>query len=352
MTEPGMQMNQAALQTARAADAVVDRALEEAAVALHRAVAIRQFFTAENEVVHEGLQALETSMQRALSQRRFADQGFVLSPDGLKVGEFVVGPSNPAVAHLCQTLGAHQLGSLRLLRPAGMVTWGNLVSLLATAPDVVLKKGGFVRLWERTRNSDAIRLEVSPAGGRRKRKKLAPAAPGEDWGSSLSMGDEAEALANPALLARLKSFQHKGSDDRLLLELLLRLGVAARDVEAQSILARIKRQTDAYVSRQHYRPAFQVVMFLYRESRNQLALERKARAKAILETILAMFTGPFIQWLTTTVATTGDAEEAEVGEYLLRLVGERAVVYVINSLAAERTRVGRRRLVSVLPISQ
>jgi HEAT repeat protein len=325
-----------------------DRVMEEAMVALHRAVAISQFYPGTHRLLRQSLEDGYEAFLRAAGDERLAQAGIHVSGASLTLGQNEVGAGSPAIGYMANLFTAHRISHIRLTSLFSLEGFEFFVSLLASAPDLLIRKGGFARLWNVSpyiHSLDISYVTGADAGEGRRRGEEGWSG---DWSATLPPAHEAETLSNPRLLVRLKAFQQKGPVERELLDLLFNIGQPQDEKALAVSLDRIAVIVDAYVVHQQYRPAFQALTFLYREAQNHAALGRTGSAEQLWATIRTLLQGPFLHWLTLEVASTADAEDAEIGGYLLRLLGETAIVYLINTLAAERNRIGRRRLVGVL----
>jgi hypothetical protein len=329
-----------------------DRAVAEALVALHRAVAAHQFYPDRHPMLLEALKDGFRAMSQAQADYRWEEPGLQLRSGALWFGHSRLGEGSPAVGTLARTFSGH---GLALLRRRGEVTaeaYAFLVSLLAASPDVLGPRGGLAEAWKRSPFAGVWELQglAVRAGGGTEGGDSGPGRSREgDWGAGLAPGVEADLLADPRLFRRLQAFQQKGSKEKRLLDLLLGLGRTQEMPLFLEKLREIARELDGYAEGERYREAYQVVLFLYREAQNMEAEGQEGKRDYLLDTIRLAVKGPLLQWVIELVATgKGDEEEAELGEYVLRTVGKAAVVPAINALVSEGSRLGRRRLVDVL----
>jgi hypothetical protein len=329
-----------------------DRAVLEALTTLHRAVAVHQFYpenhSMRSEAVEEGVRALA----RTEGDGRWETPGLQLRAGALWFGHTRLGEGSPAVGTLARTLSSHGVAVVRRRGSVSAEAYGELVRLLATGPEAHAPSGGAVQVWKRSSHAGVLELGglAVSAEGRGVREGEEGTSPGQgEWGGGLAPGQEAELLAAPRLLQRLRAIQQRGPEDRKLVDLLLRLGRTEDMAAFLDLLREIGRVTEGYAEAERYREAYQVVVFLYREAQNMEAGGNEAKRDYLLDAIRTMVRGPFLEWLIAFVTSPeGGEEDVDLGEYVLRALGRAAVIPVINALVAERSRLGRRRLVDVL----
>lgn len=329
-----------------------DRTVLEALTALHRAVAVRQFYpenhSMQREAVKEGLRAL----RRTEGDYRWEEAGIQLRSGALWFGHSRLGEGSPAVGTLARTLSIHGVAALRRRGDVSEDTYRELVSLLATSPEVLAPRGGAVQVWRGSSHGEVLELrglsvsaedrEASEGAGRERSRE----AEGE---GGLAPGGEASHPSSPALLLWLRAMRQEKPPDARLRDLLLRLEQAKELTVFQGLLREVGRVIEGYVGEERFREAYEVVVFLYRLAQ---AVEGEGKAASrghLLDAIRVAVQGRFLGWLIERVAARrGEGEEAELGDRVLRVLAGAAVVPVINALVAEGSRLGRRRLVDVL----
>jgi HEAT repeat protein len=330
-------------------DGSANRRITEAMVALQRAVAVSQFYPNSNPIMREALESAFGALINVDGDERFRDQGVQVNASGLAIAGEPIGADSPAIGYLARLFSGHRISRFR--RSGELTAKGvdGLVSILAMAPDIMMKKGGVASVWARMQHTHIFDFDFATNAKDLAPRRRAQQGWSSDWGSSITAeGQAMRALSNPTLVTRLKILQQRGTRERDLVNLLLRLGSTGDAHSLSGFLARIAKTSQEYMDSQQYRSSFQVATTLYREGRNYQALGHQEVAEKLFGAVREMMDGPFLGWLTQTVASAKDPEEAEIGECLLKLVGEGVVVYAINALSAERSRLGRRRLVSVL----
>ncbi|GAB4281013.1 MAG: hypothetical protein Kow0092_36500 [Deferrisomatales bacterium] len=328
-----------------------DKKIEGALLAVHRSVCAHQFYPPGHPSLQQALKDGYKEWRTGEKDHRWEQYGLQLRGGALWLGETRLGEGNPALASLARTFAAHGLAGVRRLGPLSADGFAHWASLLGTAPEVLAPQGGLAALWRRTPYKAALELtgltvRAVPPGSE---GREAPAGPAGEWGQGLSEdSEEAAALADPALLGRLQAFRQRSPKERRVLELLLQLGRTEDMGAFLALLREVSRHVEGYLYEERFREAFHVVLFLYREAQNMDAVGKGGKRDYLLEAVRRLVRKELLTWLTRFVATERGAEEAEVGEYVLRFLGKDAVVPLLNALVAERSRVGRRRLLDVL----
>ncbi|MBI5016102.1 MAG: HEAT repeat domain-containing protein [Deltaproteobacteria bacterium] len=329
---------------------LTERRVEEALAGIQRAVAVSQFYPVTHPLVVDALADGYRAWQTVESDHRWEDVGLRLRNGTLWLGDACVGAENPAILNLARSLAGHGLVGVRQRNPLGPEGFTRLVQLLATAPDSLAAQGGLAGAWSKTPSASSLelqRLAVSAAEPKEDPRKR-PAGRGQEWGQGLSRGADLPALADPLLLSRLQVFRQRGPRERRVLDLLLRLNPTDEITAFLSLLKEIAQITQEYVTAEHFREAYHVALFLYREAQNMDALGKVGKRDYLLDTLRLILRGGFLQWLIGHVTTGRGQEETEVGEYILRALGKSAVVPLINALVTEKDRISRRRLVDIL----
>jgi HEAT repeat protein len=162
------------------------------------------------------------------------------------------------------------------------------------------------------------------------------------------VSDEELEGADEFVLGKLHSLQQGSPQDRVLVDLLLRLRRTEELGEFLDLLGEITRFVNAYLDRGQYREVFYVVLYLHRESQNQDASGQDAKRDCLLDTVRMLVKGDVLDWLIQQMKSAGGEAEAEAAESILRALGKAGVVPVINTLCVERGLGARRRLVNVL----
>ncbi len=325
-----------------------ERKIEEALSALHRSVSACQFYPANHPQLAEALQSGYRAWTEAASDDRLAEPGLEYRSGGLWLGEARLGSTSPAVGSLARVVAGHGLVRIRRTGVLTAEGYGQLVTLLATAPTVLGARGGLVEVWRRSPQGGALELQgvrvtVDDAGALA-RPRQSP----DGWGDGLSKNGPTEALADPNLLSRLQAMKQRGPRERRVFDLLLRLGRTDDITRFLDLLREINRLVEAYLDTERFREAYHIVLYLFREAQNFDALGEEGRRDYLVDTVRMLVRGDFLGWLIRQVATSRGESDVEVGEYVLRALGPDAVVPLLNALVAERSRLGRRRIVDVL----
>ena len=328
---------------------VSERNLEGALVAFHRSISAAQIYPPNHPMLRDALNDGFGAWKCAEENARWESPGLQLRAGVLWLGDAQIGHGSPAVSSLVRTLQSRGLVSIRRTAPLSLHGYAHLVTLLTTAPDILARQGGIVEAWKAERYASALEIRgLAVSTEAPSAEEGSARARGTEWGEGLPSAEEISVLADPLLQARLQSFQQRGPEERRVLDLLLRLGRTEDLASFLELLREIGRIVDGYLQSERYREAFHVVLYLYREAQNMDALGKAAKRDALLDSVRLTVRGGFLPWLIAQVASTRGGEEAEVGEYILRFLGEAAVVPIINALVGERNRGGRRRLVDVL----
>ncbi len=327
----------------------IDRKIEEALVAMHRAITFFQFYPKGDPALKEVLQKGYETYLEIEGDSLLENPGIAIAKNSMKIGDLSIGKGNPSITHLAKLLVTHSIRKINRRSVLGPDGYEALLNLMAAAPELVSQKGGLEYIWKRSPYNKALEFdfgeaEKQPAENPRKRD----ANLANDWGTSIAKKDQAIAFSNPKIVGRLQALQHRGEGDRKLLDLLLGLGSITDGNALGRSLDDVCQSISELVRKQNYRTAYQIVMFLYREARNLISIENAEFGKMITSAIRSLVKGPFLKWITMEMSNAKGHEEAEIGEYILRLAGRGSVVYLINALATERSTLGRRRLVSVL----
>jgi hypothetical protein len=281
---------------------------------------------------------------------RWEGAGLQLRSGTLWLGDHQLGAGSPALSSLARTFQNHGLMALRRTGLLSLDGYGCLVSLLASSPEVLAPKGGIIGAWKEERHASALELRglAISAGGAGARVDAPTYGGRKDWGTPRSLNGETAALADPLLQSRLQSLKQRGPRERRVLDLLLRLGRTEDITRFLDVLREVSRIVESYLEEERFREAFNVLLYLYREAQNAEALGKTGKRDYLVDTVRLLVRGEFLAWLISQVASARGDEEAEVGEYILRAIGSNGVIPLINALVAERSRVGRRRLVDVL----
>ncbi|WP_025324012.1 HEAT repeat domain-containing protein [Deferrisoma camini] len=320
--------------------------IEAALAGLHRAVAGRQFYPAGHPQLAGILTQGYRAWRDAEEDYRWEDPGLEYRSGGFWFGETPLGARNPAVLGLARLWGRHGLQRLRVHKSCSRDAYEHLVDLLAASPDTLRPQGGLANLW--SRSPYAAQLEIvaahAVAGPDRPRSRQQARA----WGQALPPERIPQALADPLLEARWGALGKRGPRERRILDLLMRLSHETDVPRFLELLQEIARFVVDYAEVQRFREAYDVVLFLFREAQGLEALGEEIRRDYLLETIRMLVRGEFLSWLIGRVTGEASEADAEAGAYVLRTLGESAVIPLINALVAEKRRPGRRRLIEIL----
>ncbi len=318
-----------------------------ALTALHRAISAFQFYPPRHASLEGAMREGWRAWQELAGDFRLGVSGLQLRDGQLWLGEEPIGTGSPAVASLVRGLSVHGIAALRQEGDLTAPGFEALVALLAASPEVHHAAGGAAAAWARSPHAAALALRglaATPKAG-----DTPPASSGrEEWGAGLPTGREATLLSDPLVVGRLQALQQKGPRARRLLDLLLRVVRAEEIEEFLRLLQEVVQVTNGYLDDERYRESFDVVLCLYREAQEMDAAGKPVQRDYFLDTVRVLVRGPFLGWLIGQVASARGDGEAAAAEYVLRTLGHRAVVPVVNTLVAERSRAGRRRLVDVL----
>lgn len=306
-------------------------AVDEALCALYRSVGSHQFYPpthrARVEAVEEGYRA----WQAAEADARWTTLRIRARAGGLWCGEERLAPNNAILASLARLLSVHGVAGLCPKGPLSAAGFSHLVALLAAGPETLVPKGGLLALWQASEFGSSLDLQafrvILP-----NEEQTGDPADAEPWG-------EAEAPdEDPA--------QRPGREKRLL-ELLAGLGECPDVGSFLASLERITALTRELAAAARHADVHHVVVALLRQAEAMGAAGRSGERKYLLDALRMLVGGAFLPWLVDRVAT-GESSPGEPEEALLRLSGRGAVVPLLNALAAERRRAGRRRLLGLL----
>ncbi len=324
-----------------------DRQIEGALTGLYRSVSAAQFYPPYHPQLREAVSQGYRAWRSAEADCRWTEPGLEYRAGGLWLGELRVGERNPAIASLARTFASHGIHRVRVRRPLSRDAFAYWAGLLASNPDALTDRGGIAGAWEQGVYSPFLEIRAARAvAGRESLRAGRPRDRG--WGEGLPSGIEARVLSDPMVQARIAMLQSRSPRERRVLDLLLRLSREPDMARFLDILRRIARHAGEYLEEDRFREAYAVVLYLFREAQNMDALGDADRRDYLLDTVRLLVRGEFLSWLIERVASDAESQDAEAGAYVLRVVGERAVVPLINALVAEKRRLGRRRLVDVL----
>ena len=116
-----------------------------ALTALHRAVAACQFYPQNHPMLREAVAEGLRAFREVEEDYRWEETGLQLRSGALWLGHNRQGEASPAIASLAKTFTGHGLALLRHRGPVDEESFGHLVSLLATSPEVLAAGGGISR---------------------------------------------------------------------------------------------------------------------------------------------------------------------------------------------------------------